>query len=242
MLLKAALNGDRQPSNQSAVPKTPSQLAEDGKIAVSLGCGALHVHPRNADGFESLAWFDIEPTIVAIREACPGIPIGISSRDGITATAEERFALVSDWKDQIDFVSVNFHEDGSVDVARKLRELNIGVEAGLFSPQGAQNLLKSGFAEDCLRIMFEPMDSDFEAAIQTVNDIEKVLDKGRVANPSRLLHGFDSTTWKMLAEAKKRGYDSRIGFEDTIFLPDGRLAKTNAELVQKANEILGNQA
>ena len=41
----------------------------------------------------------------------------------------------------------------------------------------------------------------------------------------------------MLAEAKKRGYDSRIGFEDTLFLPDGSIAKSNAELVQSARKI-----
>ncbi|MEM9778035.1 MAG: 3-keto-5-aminohexanoate cleavage protein, partial [Chloroflexota bacterium] len=70
--------------------------------------------------------------------------------------------------------------------------------------------------------------------------IEKILDNGKILNPARLLHGFDSTAWPMLVEAKKRGYDSRVGFEDTLFLPDGSAAKGNAGLVECAIHLLAD--
>jgi uncharacterized protein (DUF849 family) len=35
-------------------------------------------------------------------------------------------------------------------------------------------------------------------------------------------------------EAAARGYDSRVGFEDTLELPDGTLAPNNAVLVAEA--------
>ncbi|MEM8859425.1 MAG: 3-keto-5-aminohexanoate cleavage protein [Chloroflexota bacterium] len=238
MLLKAALNGNRSIFDHTAVPLTPEQLGQDARAAISLGVGAIHVHPRNAAGLESLSWSDIELAILAIQKSCPNVPIGISTREGITATAAERYELICGWQNTLDFASVNFHEDGSVAVARKLIELGIGVEAGLFTPQGAENLVGSGLAEQCLRIMFEPIDETAEEALKTVNAIEKTLDDGNVSNPARLLHGFDATAWPMLIESKKRGYDTRIGFEDTLYLPDGRSADNNLQLVQVAVDLL----
>jgi uncharacterized protein (DUF849 family) len=41
----------------------------------------------------------------------------------------------------------------------------------------------------------------------------------------------------MIREAKKRGWQTRIGLEDTVTLPDGKPAKDNAELVAAATKI-----
>jgi uncharacterized protein (DUF849 family) len=38
----------------------------------------------------------------------------------------------------------------------------------------------------------------------------------------------------MMDEAIARGYDVRIGLEDTLVLPDGRNPRDNAELVSEA--------
>ena len=50
----------------------------------------------------------------------------------------------------------------------------------------------------------------------------------------RQLHGFDAGKWVMHAEALRLGLDQRIGFEDGGFLPDGRIAQSNAELIAAA--------
>ena len=36
----------------------------------------------------------------------------------------------------------------------------------------------------------------------------------------RLLHGFEAAAWVFIELAAKRGYDTRIGLEDTLVLPD----------------------
>jgi uncharacterized protein (DUF849 family) len=43
----------------------------------------------------------------------------------------------------------------------------------------------------------------------------------------------------MIAEAAARGYDTRIGFEDTLTLPDGSMAASNAVLVTLARRSFG---
>jgi len=62
-----------------------------------------------------------------------------------------------------------------------------------------------------------------------------MLNEANVQTP-RLLHGFDTTAWPLLKVALQRGYDTRIGLEDTLTLPDGRKASGNAELVMVAHE------
>jgi uncharacterized protein (DUF849 family) len=43
----------------------------------------------------------------------------------------------------------------------------------------------------------------------------------------------------MVAVAATRGYDTRTGFEDTLTLPDGARAESNAALVTAARRIVG---
>jgi len=60
-----------------------------------------------------------------------------------------------------------------------------------------------------------------------------VLDDAGVTTP-RLLHGKDATAWAMLAYAVAQGYATRIGLEDTLWLPNGETTRDNAELVRTA--------
>jgi uncharacterized protein (DUF849 family) len=81
--------------------------------------------------------------------------------------------------------------------------------------------------------MFEPEQQDLQAALDAVERLEKVLDRAGVKIP-RLLHGLDRMAWDLIDAAVKRGYDTRIGFEDTLVLPDGGQAASNAVLVAEA--------
>ena len=73
------------------------------------------------------------------------------------------------------------------------------------------------------------------SALATVRAIEAVV--GDLGVPL-LLHGFQTTVWTMLEEAGRCGYDTRIGLEDTLALPDGSPGSGNAELVRVARSRL----
>jgi hypothetical protein len=47
-----------------------------------------------------------------------------------------------------------------------------------------------------------------------------------------LLHGEDGGAWPVLRLAGRLGLATRIGAEDTLFLPNGERAASNAELVR----------
>ena len=50
----------------------------------------------------------------------------------------------------------------------------------------------------------------------------------------QLWHGYGAGTWDVLAAAVAEGHAVRVGFEDVLELPDGRVAQSNAELVEAA--------
>ena len=235
MLIKACINGSRKPGEHPALPLSPRELADAAFFTVAAGAGALHVHPRRADGIETLSAAECGAALAAIRARCPGIPTGLSTGAWIEPDVGRRLALVREWEALPDFASVNFSEPGALELCAILLEKGIGVEAGLFTDADARLLIESGLVSRCLRILLEPREIEPHAAMQTVRKIECVLDDAGVLTP-RLLHGEDGAAWPVLAAALQRGYDIRIGFEDTLVLPDGKQGRDNAELVALACE------
>ncbi len=150
-------------------------------------------------------------------------------------SSEQREKDIQGWQVLPDFVSVNFSEPGTPELCQLLLERGIGIEVGLATVEDTRLLLTMGIANRCLRILIEPVEEETEAALTTVEAIEKVLNEANVQIP-RLLHGFDATAWPLLDVALQRGYDTRIGLEDTLNLPDSRKTSGNAELVAVASE------
>jgi uncharacterized protein (DUF849 family) len=76
VLLQAALNGDRTKADHQAVPLSPEELAADAGACVAAGAGAIHMHPRDPGGRETLEPQAIDAAARAVREAC-GVPVGV---------------------------------------------------------------------------------------------------------------------------------------------------------------------
>jgi uncharacterized protein (DUF849 family) len=231
MLLIAALNGARSKIAHPAVPVSPTELAEAARGAAEAGAQAIHFHVRGPDGGESLAPDDVARAVTAIRPL--RIPFGISTGAWIIPDPDERLRVISAWTTLPDFVSVNFNETGAAELARHLLDRGVNVEIGIPDRSAAEELVRSELAPGCLRLMFEPAEQVPGEALKMVAECETVLGGAGIKSP-RLLHGVDATAWPLLDEAIARGYDGRIGFEDTFALPDGTRAATNADLVRAA--------
>jgi uncharacterized protein (DUF849 family) len=143
---------------------------------------------------------------------------------------------VAEWDVLPDFASVNFIEEGAVELATLLLSRGVDVEAGLSDADAANVFVKSGLASRCIRVLIEPQEQDFEQAVANVNAIEQLLGSGlaHASVPPILLHGTEATAWPMLNEAIARGYDIRVGLEDTLVMPDDTRARDNSELVAEA--------
>jgi uncharacterized protein (DUF849 family) len=237
-LLQAALNGGRRREDHPGIPTTPAELSEAAAQCVKAGARAIHVHVRDARGLESVAPDDIASCVAALRAAIPATPVGVSTGAWIMPQPELRHRTIAAWTVQPDYASVNFHESGAEELATLLLSRGTGIEVGLPEAVAAERLVRSRLASRCLRVLIEPQGQELDAALRMVEEIEAVLDAAGVVLP-RLLHGLDRTAWPLIGTAAARGYDTRIGFEDTLTLPDGSPARSNAALVAAAHRAFG---
>ncbi len=233
MLIQACLNGSRAPGEHPGLPIHPAELADAVLRCIVAGAGALHIHPRATDGTQTLDPTAQAAAIVAIRARCPALPLGVSTAAWIEPDPARRLALIQHWRTLPDHASVNLAEAGAVDLCHALLARGIGVEAGLASADDVDRLHAAGLAAACLRVLVEPPEATAASALATAQQILAALDRHAIAVP-RLLHGAEGAAWPVLDLAVRLGYDTRIGLEDTLLLPDARLAADNAELVAEA--------
>jgi uncharacterized protein (DUF849 family) len=69
-----------------------------------------------------------------------------------------------------------------------------------------------------------------------VEAIHDALDAHRLGAP-RLQHGDGEATWILIADAIRRGHETRVGLEDTLHEPDGKTTAGNAPLVRAARDL-----
>jgi uncharacterized protein (DUF849 family) len=231
--VKACLNGSREPGAHPALPLTAADLAAAARSAADAGAFAVHVHPRRADGAQTLGPVPCGEAIAAIRLACPGLPVGLSTAAWIEPDPDRRLGLILGWDPRPDFVSVNVHEHGALELVRTLPGAGIGVEAGVWTAMSARLLVEQDLARRCLRVLVEPQEPEPPAALATVAAVDAVLDQGGV-RLQRVYHGHDGTAWPVIQAMAARGRDVRVGLEDVLTLADGRPARDNAELVAAA--------
>ena len=232
-MLQACLNGARGRDFNHAVPITPQELARDAVACRAAGANEFHIHPRNANGAESFAAEDIAAALRAICDSVPGVPVGISTREGIMADADARQRAFQAWQVLPDYVSVNLSEADAPEVIRLMLKRGIGIEAGLATVADAERYVALPEAAACLRILIEIEEQKSADAIGAAHDIIAVLDRAGSRLP-RQLHGYDACKWTLHGEALRLGLDQRIGLEDGKLLPDGLFAKSNAELIAAA--------
>lgn len=242
--LKACLNGQRSQAGHPAVPVTPAELASEAAAAVAAGAEAVHLHARGPSGAESVQAADVGAAVTAVRRACPGVPVGVSTGLWITGgDPATRQAGVAGWSSlgpaaRPDFASVNVSEAGWAGVARTLAATGIGVEAGVWSVPDVRQLAATPDLPPLLRVMVEvPGAAGDSAAGQARDIVRSVRESARGADPL-LLHGADAGCWPLIALAGELGLATRIGLEDTTTGPAGEPVTGNADLVRLALAVL----
>ena len=82
-ILTCALTGVLTNPKQHPVPVTPAQMAAEARDAFNAGASIMHIHMRNQeDGFGHMPSWDpdvAESIVNAIREACPGVIINLTT-------------------------------------------------------------------------------------------------------------------------------------------------------------------
>lgn len=221
----ACLNGGRTRDENAAVPLSPAELAADAVAVRRAGAFAVHIHARDARGVQTMAVAACDAAVEAIHAAAPGLPVGLTTSSAIDPDPFARAAAVRAWRRPPDFVAVTLAGLGGAGIIRAARHAGIPVEVGLTTPEDADELARSPFAHQVVRALVEVHGGADEA---------RAIARRVPDGVPQLWHGYGAQTWDVLAGAIADGHAVRVGFEDVLELPDGRVAQSNAELVAAA--------
>ncbi len=238
-MIQAALNGARRCDEHPGIPCSADALARDAVACVAAGAAELHLHPRDAQGRETIDPLIIYSTIRRIK-AGADVPVGVSTGAWIEPDLGKRLASIRAWYGP-DYASVNCSETGAIDVMYALIGAGIGIEVGIGTvdevDRFGQSLLV--FSNAVVRILVEPLGSELanEAEAKVRFDaIHQRLDGIGLMVP-RLQHTDGPLAWFGVRDARRRGCDTRIGFEDTLTGPRRAAVDRNADLVAAAMRI-----
>jgi uncharacterized protein (DUF849 family) len=221
------------------VPLTAAELAAEGRAAAEQGAQALHLHPRDAAGEQTLDPEHVLAAVAATR-AATGLPVGVTTGIWtVNGDVARRLDLVARWTgpDRPDYASINMNEPGTEDLADLLTSLGIQIEAGVWTAADARLLGAAAFKDRILRVLMEPVDRNPAGAAEAA--AEAAAELARLGVTARQVHhGYDLATWDVISAAVAMGQDIRVGLEDTQILPDGSPAAGNADLVAAAARLV----
>ena len=233
--LQVCLNGSRSRAEHPAVPQTPAELAADVAHLFAAGARNFHLHVSH-NREQTLEPGAVASTLRAVRAACPDAELAVSTAEGIAATPAERARLLAGWTAWPDVLCVNLSEAGIDDVLALGGARGAALEAGLWTPADVQKFRTLGHLR-WRRVLLEPLSDDPDTAHAELTILLGALSDFRPDLP-RLAHGIEGATWPLLRRAATLGFESRIGLEDVLTLPDDSTPAGNLDLYRAGRRLM----
>lgn len=242
-MLQVTPNGPWGKDVHPNMPLSRDELLTDLRECFRSGATGVHLHPRDPSGAETLEPSTVNDTCRQVREVAREtgvtVEIGLTTGEWIVPELAERISMIREWEG-VDCATVNLCEKGFEDVMRAMLDVKIGIDVGMWSPVEMDRLVRSGLLPHAQRISIElaPGEPYFLEGNPTdvAQQVNGALDDAGSACP-RLTHGMNEWTWILVADALRRGHDTRVGFEDSVLLPGGTRAESNAQLVEAALDL-----
>lgn len=249
LIITAAITGAETTKEMNPnLPVTPEEQAQAAAECVKAGAAVIHLHVRDNRGAPSQTLSDFKASIEAIRRACNPKPIiQISTGGAVGAPMDERIRPIVELKPEmasLNIGSMNFGDDiflnHPLDVkklAKHMQDLKVTPEVEVYEGGHigtAKKLLKDGLLSHPIHYQFvlgvpggmsgEPRNLQFMVDSIDPIDTWAVAGIGRYELPLAVM-------------AVAMGGHVRVGFEDNYYYHKGVLAKSNAELVARAQRI-----
>jgi uncharacterized protein (DUF849 family) len=216
------------------------ELVMELRACFRAGATGVHLHVRDRSGAETLDPSIVNETSLHVREAAQemgvSVEIGLTTGEWIVPDLAGRIAMIREWEG-VDCATVNLSEEGFEDVMSAMLDMGIGIDVGLWAPIEMERLLRCGLMPRVQRVSIEldPGEPYFLQGepIHLAQQVNDLLDDAGSTCP-RLTHGMNDWTWALVEDAFRRGHYTRVGFEDSVLLPNGTKADNNAQLVEAA--------
>lgn len=267
VVITCAVTGNlTRPEQSTYLPVTPLEIADSALGAARAGATVVHLHVRDpATGRPSMELEHYRDTIDRIRGEAPDLIINVTTGPGGRFAPSEddprvagpgttlmrpelRVAHIAALKPDIatlDLNTMNFGAEVVINTPRNIRRMAEGIRAAGAVPEVelfdsgdchlAHDLIAGGaLAAPGLYSLVLGVKYGFNATPETMIYARDLLPEGARWTG----FGIGRAEFPMVAQSWLLGGHVRVGMEDNLYLAKGVLAKSNAELVNRAVEIL----
>ena len=259
-IISAALTGALTTRDQcESIPYTPEEIADDAAAAREAGAAVAHIHARTENGtpsfepevygeiydevrdrtdilinFSTGSTFDnLEKRLTYIEETQPDIAALNMGSMNYAKYSESRDDFVFDMVFENSFDEIR-------ELLRTMQDAGVKPEMECFDTghiNNAQPILKKGELNRPMHI---------NLVMGVLGGIPATVDN--LAHQVRQLPEdtnwqttpIQEDQWPLTAASLAMGGNVRVGLEDNFYLPNGEMAEGNAELVEKAAEMVHN--
>lgn len=265
LVISAALTGAATVKNQNpAVPYTAEEFGDEAKKCYDAGVAIVHLHVRDPEKGNPVADLDlIRAVIDNIKEKAPEILINLSTAISTIVTPKQRIAPVVEFKPPIASLnsnSMNFavgdHKTGKVGLgakyvfantfdtiqkfAKAMQKAQVKPEIEIYDFGGMYNILHLA-KQQPKRILDPPLHFQFVFGVLggvpfSYENLAHFLNL-KPPDASWSVCGVSKQQFQAALCAAAMGGHIRVGLEDNIRMPDGRLAKGSWEQVEWAAKV-----
>jgi 3-keto-5-aminohexanoate cleavage enzyme len=226
-------------------PLTPDEIAVEAENCAKAGASMIHLHVRDLTGEQTFDLGVFDQTLTEIRKRTDMIIQG--STGGLSNfTLEERCVCLNDPRVEVaslNMGSVNFGDSVYINTvpdiafwAQRMRETNVVPEMECFDlshVEGCTRLADKGIIDRPLHLNFCLGNGSASALAMIPRNLffmKSVAEEGAHFGLNHdTMPGLEG-----LATAITMGASTvRVGFEDSVYYAPGKVAKNNAELVEK---------
>ena len=241
-----------------AIPYTPEEYAGEARRIVDEGGVMIHIHARTPDGTPSFEVEDFEAIAGAIRAEVGDAVIINFSTGALGVPVAKRVAYLSACRPEV--AALNMGSMNYAKYSRSRREFVFDMVfanpfAEIIELLGAMNELSIKPEHECfdvghvgslaplidMGVLHTPLHVD--CVMGVVGGIPPSARNlaAMVANIPEGSHwgviGISRDQWMLVGAALSLGGSIRVGLEDNLYLPDGRMARSNGELIAKARRM-----
>ena len=227
LIISACICGAEVTKEQNpAVPYTVEEIVREAKSAYDAGAALIHLHVRWDDGTPTQDTARFQECIDAIRKECPDAIIQPSTGGAVGMTDLERLAstnvVPTPEMATLDCGTCNFggdeifvNSDNTIaNFAKIMLERGIKPELEVFDKGMIDTALKVADRKGLLK---HPLHWDFVLGVQMTATVRDLV---YIAAATIIMGGH-----------------VRVGFEDSVYMEKGVLAKSNGEMVAKVVEM-----
>ena len=246
LIITSAPNGAyKQASDHAQVPLTNDDLARTAKACLEAGASMLHLHIRDAQGRHSLDVAGYRAALQAVRAAVgDAMVLQITSEAAKVYEAPAQIAMVRELRPEA--VSVGLREvdqaaigeTGLAEFFGWLARERVMTQVILYDVTDLhrwQDLRQRGVVPEAPWFLLFVLGRYTAGQTSNPTDVVPFVHAHTTGEPWAVC-AFGKTEHACVTAAAALGGHVRVGFENNLYLKDGRLAPDNTALVAQAAE------